>query len=54
MSGVSGPNNTEPKGPKHLNMIEMAAPSITILRLLKNISRQNYFYLTSEIEEGEN
>ncbi len=31
MPGVSAPNNTEPKGPKHLNMIEMAAPStITI------------------------
>ena len=27
MPGVSAPNNTEPKGPKHLNMIEMAAPS---------------------------
>ena len=30
MPGVSAPNNTEPKGPKHLNMIEMAAPSIFI------------------------
>src|SRR6266498_533237 len=29
MPGVSAPNNTEPKGPKNLNMIEMAAPSLT-------------------------
>ncbi len=31
MPGVSAPNNTESKGPKHLNMIEMAAPSIYII-----------------------
>ncbi len=34
MPGVSAPNNTEPKGPKHLNMIEMAAPSIYIIPVI--------------------
>ncbi len=28
MPVISPPNNTEPRGPTHLNMIEMAAPSI--------------------------
>ena len=37
MPGVSAPNNTEPKGPKHLNMIEMAAPSIIIISPLDNL-----------------
>ncbi len=36
MPGVSAPNNTEPKGPKHLNMIEMAAPSSNILYKIVN------------------
>ncbi len=34
MPGISAPNNTDPRGPKHLNMIEMAAPSNNIITKL--------------------
>ncbi len=38
MPVISPPNNTEPRGPTHLNMIEMAAPS-TIININRVIVR---------------
>ncbi len=32
--------NTEPRGPTHLNMIEMAAPSIIIINVTINVTQK--------------
>ncbi len=37
MPGISAPNNTDPREPKHLNMIEMAAPSYIIRIMQMNL-----------------
>ncbi len=43
MPDISPPNNTEPRGPTHLNMIEMAAPSNDIFSIRNEIVLKPFF-----------
>jgi len=43
MPVISLSNNTEPQGPTHLNMIEMAAPSISYIYAKYFLYTQNFF-----------
>jgi len=44
MPVISLSNNTEPQGPTHLNMIEMAAPSTNYNKENSNITLRNIFH----------